>query len=100
MTTATEEVCDIFEQSGESGHSRALFKCCNFHSRTIQGVNLVCSDWIECNLRGIVFVECDLRGACFIDSDLKNARFERCLMYACELPNDVSIKCIDCFNTL
>lgn len=100
MTTASNELLEIFEQSGESGHSRALVKCLNFHSRRIEGVSLVCSDWIECDLQESIFVECDLRGACFIDSDLRNARFERCLMYACELPRDMSIKCIDCRDTL
>lgn len=95
-----EQVADLYEESANVGEPRALFKCLDLRGRTFTGLRLHCSDWIECDLDGSIFTDCDLRGASFADSNLRNVIFRRCSMYACDLPEDASIRRIDCTDVL
>jgi len=95
-----DRIVDLYEESANAGEPRASFKCLDFRGQRVESANLVCSDWVECDLRSCVFVNCDLRGSSFVDSELRNVKFEGCSMYACELPQDASIECVDCSNIL
>lgn len=94
------EVYELYHVSGEIGEPRSLFKYASLRRKVFAGLILHCSDWIECDLSGAIFRECDLRGADFSLSSCSDVRFERCSMYACELPDDDSIQMIGCLTAL
>ena len=102
MLTSTEQddVAVLYEMSADEGEPRAIIKCLDLHGRTFRGLNLLCSDWVECDLHRSIFIDCDLRGASFADSNLRNVTFQRCSMYGCDLPRNPSIRLIDCVNEL
>jgi uncharacterized protein YjbI with pentapeptide repeats len=94
------DVSAIYQLSDENGESRTRFRCSDLRGKVVAGLVLHCSDWIECELSGAIFRDCDLRGADFSSSVCSRARFERCSMYGCYLPDDASIELMACRKSL